>query len=91
MQIPGFETIILFGIGLVALYFFGKILVLPGKWVLRLFINAILGAVCISLLNFFGSGIQIYVPLNPFNAFIVGVFGVPGVIFVVILRLILIG
>ena len=48
-------------------------------------INCAIGALLVFLVNTFGGAIGISIPFNIITALIAGVFGVPGVIFLVIL------
>ena len=58
------------------------------KGLIELIINIILGILIIWLINMFGSGLGINIPLNWITAIVVGVLGVPGVIILVLLSLI---
>ena len=61
-----------------------KLFSLPFKLIKFILTNGILGAVIILLLNFVGIGIE----LNLINALIAGVFGVPGVVVLLVLHFI---
>ncbi len=63
-----------------------KILSAPIKWILKLALNAALGFVVLFIFNFFGEFIGISVPITLISALITGFFGVPGVIFLVLLQ-----
>ena len=58
------------------------------KRLIELVINILLGIVIIWLINTFGSGLGISIPLNFLTALVVGVLGIPGVIILVLLNLI---
>jgi inhibitor of the pro-sigma K processing machinery len=66
--------------GVLAVCFFGKLLILPVKLLLRLIISSALGAVALFVINYFGVNIGLEVPLNFINAGVVGVLGIPGLI-----------
>ncbi len=78
----GLETGIFaaYAAGLFLIYFLGKLLVLPLKWMGRLFLSSLLGGAILIIVNFFGGYWGIFVPLNPLTAVGAGVLGVPGVI-----------
>ena len=51
--------------------------------------NAIIGGVFLFLFNIVGSIFNLSLEINPLNAIIVGFLGVPGVILLLVLKLIL--
>ena len=57
------------------------------KTLIKLVINTLLGALILWLINKFGASIGLNVPLNLITALVVGIFGVPGVILLVLLSL----
>lgn len=80
--------ILYFAAGLVVLYLVGWFMLAPFKVLIKLIINAVVGAVVIVAINLLG-GDMLHIPLNAISAFIVGVFGVPGVALMLVLMLIL--
>ncbi len=64
-----------------------KILSAPIRWIFKLALNALLGFVVLFVLNFFGEFIGVSVPITLLSALITGFFGVPGVIFLVLLQI----
>jgi inhibitor of the pro-sigma K processing machinery len=68
----------------VALYVLFKILAAPIKWVFKLLINAVIGFVLLFLANIVGGFFNFEIPVNLLTCVISGVFGVPGVIFLVV-------
>ena len=81
--------ILYFILGIVVLYISGRLLLAPFKLLLKLGFNSILGAVAIVIINLIGSLFHFTIPLNPLNALLTGVFGLPGVLLIFIIRLIL--
>ena len=77
-----------FAAGLVVLYLIGFFMLAPLKIIVKLIINAVVGAVVIVLINLLGAD-ALHIPLNAISAFIVGVFGVPGVALMLVLMLVL--
>ena len=77
-----FELIVAFAIGIIVLCLIAKIISLPLRLIWKLITNSIVGAVLLWLVNLFGLGIQI----TFFKALIAGVFGVPGVLAVIIMQ-----
>jgi len=58
----------------------------PIKIIFKLIINAVLGFVILLILNYAGGFIGVTVAVNWINAVIVGVFGVPGVVLILLLQ-----
>lgn len=77
------ELVVAFAIGLIVLCFIGKIVSLPVKLLWKMITNSIVGAVMLWIVNLFGAGIQI----TFIKALVAGVFGIPGVLVVVLLSL----
>lgn len=65
--------------GMFIIYFFGQMLLVPLKKILKLLISSIIGGAVLILINIFGTGIGIVIPLNLITAMIAGVLGVPGI------------
>lgn len=81
-------TIVYFVVAMIALIVIVKILSWPLKILIRLLINAVIGAVLLYLVNiagttFFGFAI----PITAITALIAGFFGVPGVIALIIWKI----
>lgn len=82
MEIPSIIVLIL---AVVAVIVVAKLLAWPFKKIIKLGINCVIGAVMLLLVNYFGAAIGITVNLNIITALVAGVFGIPGVIFLIIL------
>ena len=70
-----------------ALYVLLKIVMAPIKWIFKLLLNALIGFVLLFLANLIGGFFNFSVPVNLISCLISGVFGIPGVIFLVMLKL----
>lgn len=81
--------ILYFVLGIIVLYLSGRLLLAPFKLLLKLGLNAILGAAAIVIINLIGNSFHFMIPLNPLNAMLTGVFGLPGVLLIFLIRLIL--
>jgi inhibitor of the pro-sigma K processing machinery len=79
-----FSMLIAFFIGLVVLYVIGKVVSLPMRLLWKLITNSIIGGIMLWVINLFGVGLQI----NLINALIAGIFGIPGVIGLIIYKFI---
>lgn len=79
-----------FGAGLLLLYVLGMLLVVPLKWVGKLLVSSVIGFVVLLGLNFIGQAVFGFsIALNPFNALVVGILGVPGLALLIIFTLLL--
>lgn len=84
-----FEVILAYAFGLLILYIIGMILVVPLKWIGKLIINGILGGVALFLINIIGNFAGFSIAINPVNAVITGILGLPGVALILILQKVL--
>ena len=82
-------SILAFGAGILILYILCKILTVPLRIIWKLLVNAVIGIVVLFLFNLLGGLVGLSIPINAVNALITGFLGVPGVILILILRIIL--
>lgn len=71
------------------LFIFGKIFIVPIKTILKLVINSVLGGITIFIINLIGSIWGFHIGLNLITSIFVGLLGIPGVIVIIIIKLIL--
>ena len=72
-------------VGGILLLLFFRLITKPLQWAGKLFLHAISGFVALFILNFFGSIVGLTLELNWLNAIIAGVFGMPGVVVLLLL------
>ena len=82
-------TILIYLVGLVLIYVIGMLLVVPLKILIRLLLNGIIGGIVLFGFNLVGGIFGLSLTINPLNAILVGVLGLPGVILLLILQIIL--
>jgi inhibitor of the pro-sigma K processing machinery len=82
------QTAIYFVIAVLSLLIIGKVLAWPLKMLLKLVLNAIAGGILLFLINFVGGPFGINIAINAVTALIAGFLGIPGVIFLIIFKLI---
>ena len=70
------------------LFIFGKVFILPIKKILKLVFNSILGGITIFLINLIGSSFGFHIGLNFLTSIVVGILGVPGVVLLILIKLI---
>ncbi|MFZ7119711.1 MAG: pro-sigmaK processing inhibitor BofA family protein [Eubacteriaceae bacterium] len=91
----GLETdaILAYSVGLLILYLLGssliKVFKMPIKIIITIFVNSIIGGILLFAINIFAENFNFQIGVNPINAMIVGVLGIPGLIMLILLRLIL--
>lgn len=76
----------IFVIAIIAVVTVAKLLSWPFRKISKLVINVLVGLVLIVLVNNFGAGIGLHIPFNTVTAIVSGIFGVPGVICLVIIH-----
>ncbi|WP_297632076.1 pro-sigmaK processing inhibitor BofA family protein [uncultured Clostridium sp.] len=74
------DGIIYMLIGLAVLYVIIKLL----KWPIKLLLHGIAGVILLYVVNFIGVGFGIHIGINIITALIAGIFGIPGVIVLLI-------
>lgn len=75
--------------GIILLFIFIRLLSWPLKILWKLVINAILGAILLIIVNIIGGYFSFNIGINPWTALIAGLFGIPGVVFLIIFKLFL--
>lgn len=71
---------LMYAAAIIAVFLFGRVLLIPIKVLLKLMANSLVGGALIFLLNVIGNGVGITIPLNIITAVITGVLGIPGVV-----------
>ena len=71
------------------LFVVGRIFIVPIKWILKLVFNSILGGFLIWIINMIGGIWGFHIGLNLYTSLIVGFLGIPGAIFLILLKLII--
>ncbi len=82
-------SIITYVVAIVLLSLLGKLLAWPIQRLSRLIFNSLLGGIVLVILNLLGSIIGLRIAINPLNALIVGVFGLPGILLLILLPILL--
>ena len=83
------ENIIIFLACICFLCILGRIFIIPIKWICKLIFNSILGALLIFAINLIGSIWGFHIGINFFTAIIVGILGIPGAIFLIVISLLI--
>lgn len=80
------SIVLMVAAGFLLLSLMFKLLKAPLKLIFKFLLSAVLGYVALFILNFFGAWVGLSLGLNWINAVVVGVFGVPGVILLLLLQ-----
>ena len=83
------ETIAIIVIAVIAVFLILKLLTAPIRFAAKMLINALVGFVVQVLLNFVGGIVGLSLGINWFNALVVGIFGAPGVVLLLLLKYLL--
>lgn len=78
-----------FLIALIVLYIVLKIIAAPVKIIIKLMMNAFVGGVVLFLINLVGAGFGFALNITWLTSLIVGIFGVPGVVLVILLQMVM--
>lgn len=76
------ELVVAFAVGMIVLCLVAKLIALPFKLLWKFITNSIVGAILLWVVTLFG----VQVKINILTALIAGVFGIPGVIAVVVFQ-----
>ncbi len=82
------KAIIAFIVGLLIIITICRFFKNPVKWMIKLGLNGILGGIMLYVINSVGSVIGFHIELNIINSLVAGVLGFPGVILLVLIKLI---
>ncbi len=83
------NSVIIYLACLIVLFIVGKIFYIPLKHIIKLLINSVLGAGLIYIVNIVGASFNFHIGLNWVTAIFTGLLGVPGVVFLILLKIVL--
>ena len=79
--------IIIYIAAIIGICLIAKLFAAPLKFILKLFVNALLGGIALIIINFIGQYFGFYINLNFVTAFVAGVLGLPGIAVLFILQM----
>ncbi|MDQ0228675.1 transcriptional regulator [Bacillus sp. 7586-K] len=87
------DPIVVFSVlgGIVLLLLFGGAPVRPLRWVGQVFIKVIIGALLLFFVNAFGTSFDLHIPINLITSSISGLLGIPGLVALIIIKMMIIG
>jgi len=77
MVLP-WSAVLAFCVGILLIWVFGRLFLLPGRWLWRLFASSLLGGLTIWAFNLIGCRWDLELAVNPLTALCVGTLGLPG-------------
>ncbi len=83
-------VVLFFALGIMLLYLSGWLLLFPLKIILRFILNGLIGGLALCMLNLAGGVFSVNIAVNPITALAAGYFGLPGIILLLVLKIILI-
>ncbi|MBI2873879.1 MAG: pro-sigmaK processing inhibitor BofA family protein [Firmicutes bacterium] len=86
-----YNVVLAYAFGLLLLYFLGRLLFIPLRFLVRLVYSGLLGGILLWLINLIGGLWGVQIPINPATALVVGFLGIPGLILIFLLQYLLLG
>ena len=71
------------------IFIFGRIFIVPIKKILKLVLNSILGGIVIFIINVIGNNFGFHIGLNFFTSILIGLLGLPGVVCLIVVKLLI--
>ncbi len=69
------------------IFIFGRIFIVPITKILKLVLNSVLGGIVIYVINLIGGAFGFHIGLNFFTSILIGILGLPGVVCLIIVKL----
>ena len=73
-------------VGILAIYFIGKMFLMPVRIVWKLIYNGIIGGIMLWVVNFVGASFGFTIGINFVSALVAGFLGIPGVILLILFK-----
>lgn len=89
MGIADVGIILAYSAGIMLIFMISWIFVKPFKFLGRLILNSLLGALFLIIFNYFSKYTGIYIGVNEVTALILGVLGIPGFIAILVVKLLI--
>ena len=76
------KSVLIFIACVMLIMVFGKYFLLPAKWLIKLAINSVLGALLIYVINLVGVSFNFHIGVSIVNSIVVGILGIPRSMFI---------
>lgn len=73
-------------VGIVAIYFIGKMFLMPVRIIWKLIYNGIIGGIMLWIVNFVGASFGFSIGINFISALVAGFLGIPGVVLLILFK-----
>lgn len=73
-------------VGILAIYFIGKMFLMPVRIIWKLIYNGIIGGIMLWIVNFVGASFGFSIGINFISALVAGFLGIPGVILLILFK-----
>ncbi len=73
-------------VGIVAIYFIGKMFLMPVRIIWKLIYNGIIGGIVLWIVNFVGASFGFSIGINFISALVAGFLGIPGVVLLILFK-----
>ena len=83
------NTIFIYLACLIVLFIIGRIFYLPLKHIFKLLLNSVIGGFLIYIVNIVGESFNFHIGLNVGTAIFTGMLGIPGVVVLILLKLLI--
>ena len=83
------NTIMLLALAVIVVIVLVRVISAPIRLIFKLLINTIIGFAILFLVNLIGQNFGITIEMNVLHAVIVGIFGIPGVVVLILLQFLL--
>lgn len=81
------KIVLAFAACIAILLIFGKSFAMPLKFIIKLIVNSLLGALLIFIINLVGTSFNFHIGLNIANSIVVGILGIPGAVLLILLKI----
>ncbi|MGI6093245.1 MAG: pro-sigmaK processing inhibitor BofA [Veillonellaceae bacterium] len=83
------NIVLAYAFGILLIFLIGRVFLMPIKLVLRLIYNGLIGGIMLWVLNFVGAYFDFSIAINPITALVAGFLGMPGIIILVLFKLLI--
>lgn len=89
MGITDVGIILAYSAGIMLIFMISWIFVKPLRFLSKLILNSLLGALFLIIFNYFGQYTGVYIGVNIISALLLGILGIPGFIAILIAKLLI--
>lgn len=89
MGIADVGVILAYSAGIMLIFMISWLFVKPFKFLGRLILNSLLGALFLIIFNYFGKYTGIFIGVNEVTALLLGILGIPGFLAILLVKLLI--